>query len=98
MPVRSQRRVCPTHVFLWGGLSSVVARGRLLVISRVGLERKFLMPPVGLQLPASLKMLLHTLPAVLLLALKQPQQPLPFARAKVRGPRRDTPIAIGCNS
>ena len=53
------------------------------------------MPPVGLQPPASPKLLLHTLPAALLHALKLPPgNPSRSRVQKARGPHRDKPIVL----
>ena len=73
----------------------MAARGRLLVMSEVGSENKISHAPGRVAAPASPKLLLHTLPAALLLALKQPPCNPSHSRVrKARGPRRDKPILL----
>ena len=72
-----------------------LTRGRLLVMSEVGSENKISHAPGRAAAPASPKLLLHTLPAALLLALKQPPCNPSHSRVrKARGPRRDKPIVL----
>ena len=64
-------------------------------MSEVGSENKISHAPGRAAAPASLKLLLHTLPAALLLALKQPPCNPSHSRVrKARGPRRDKPIVL----
>ena len=91
---RSRPPVC-TAVAVVAVLSSVAARGRLLVMSEVGSKNKISHAPGRAAAPASPKLLLHTLPAALLLALKQPPCNPSHSRVrKARGPRRDKPIVL----